>query len=67
MKLTTSMILLLISTITWADTETDVHQAIIDNFKHTQDEDTAAVMGDLIKIKDDSIILVNFTSYLRRD
>ncbi|TDO98961.1 hypothetical protein [Marinomonas balearica] len=47
MKLSISMILILFSVATYADTASEINAAIVANFKHTQSEDAAAALNDL--------------------
>ena len=47
MKALIYTLLILASTVTYADTSLDIKKAILANFEHTQNEDAAAVMGDI--------------------
>jgi hypothetical protein len=40
-------VLFLVSSLVYADTASDIEEAILGNLKHTQNEDVAAVMGDM--------------------
>ena len=40
-------VLFLVSSLGYADTASDIEEAILGNLKHTQNEDVAAVMGDM--------------------
>lgn len=47
MKASISIILLFLSTMTFADTSSDIEKVILDNLKYTQNENVDAVMGDM--------------------
>ena len=47
MKILLSTLLLLLSTAAYADTASDIHKIILANLEHTQNEDSAAAMGDV--------------------
>ncbi|EAW30192.1 hypothetical protein GP2143_01575 [marine gamma proteobacterium HTCC2143] len=47
MKSLISTLIILLSTAAYADTASDIEKAILDNLEHTQNEDSAAVMGDM--------------------
>lgn len=47
MKIWATIILMSVCSMSVADTSSDVKKAIMANFKHTQAEDVAAVMGDM--------------------
>lgn len=47
MKSLISAVLILLSVNTYADTASDLKNAVLDNFKHTKNENFDAVMGDI--------------------